>query len=69
MSRRRSSKKNPCSGKSLLISKRDVDSLVRALENVRWCDEDSVWEFGVLLGRWSVRLRSEVLRRVDDFDE
>lgn len=69
MSRRRGRKKNSCDGKSLLVSKREIDSLVRALESVRWCDEDSVWEFGVLLGRWSVRLRSEVLRRSEGFDE
>ena len=67
MSRRRGRKKDLCKGKELLVSKRDVDALVRSLEGVRWCDEDSVWDFGVLLGRWSVRLRSEVLRRsVDD---
>ena len=67
MARSRNRGKDMCKGKELLVPKRDVDGLVRALEGVRWCDEDSVWDFGVLLGRWSVRLRGEVLRRsVDD---
>ena len=67
MARGRNRGKDVCKGKELLVPKRDVDGLVRALDGVRWCDEDSVWELGVLLGRWSVRLRGEVLRRcVDD---
>lgn len=68
MSRRRNGFGKKCKGKELFVSKRDVDSLVRSLEGVVWCDEDSVWDFGVLLGEWSVRLRGEVLRR-SEFDE
>ena len=46
-----------------LLSKREVSKFERLCKSVDWCDEDSVFEFGVELGRWSVRLRSLVLER------
>lgn len=62
MSRKKvSRKRKDCERR--LLSKRDVGVLVRLLDGVDWCDEDSVFDLGVELGRWSVRLRSLVLER------
>lgn len=48
------------------LSKRDKKRLFGLVHSTDWFDEDSVWDCAVELGRFSVRLRSEVLRRVED---
>lgn len=48
------------------LPKRERKRLLSLINGTDWFSEDSVWECGVELGRLSVRLRSEVLRRVDD---
>lgn len=48
------------------LPKRERKRLLSLVHNTDWYDEDSVWECGVELGRFSVRLRAEVLSRVDD---
>lgn len=55
------------SGKSFL-SKRDRKRLLSLVHSTDWRDEDSVWDCGVELCRFSVLLRAEVLRR-GEFDE
>ena len=56
--------KRNCKG---LLSKREIGKFERLCDGVDWCDEDSVFEFGVELGRWSVKLRSLILSKcVDD---
>ena len=55
------------SGKPFL-SKRDRKRLLSLVHGTDWRDEDSVWDCGVELCRFSVLLRSEVLRR-GEFDE
>ena len=52
-----------------LLSKRDIGKFERLCNSVDWCDEDSVFEFGVELGRWSVRLRALVLERSLEGDD
>ena len=55
--------KNGCN--SPFITKKERNKLVGIVGNMDLCDEDSVWDVGVELGLWSVRLRSEVLSRLD----
>jgi len=52
-----------------LLSKREISKFERLCSKVDWCDEDSVFEFGVELGRWSVRLRGLVLEKSLEGDE
>ena len=68
---KRSLKKNRKVYKSdcLLLSKREISKFERLCSGVDWCDEDSVFEFGVELGKWSVRLRALVLERGLEGDE
>lgn len=58
---KRSNKKNGCN--SPFVSKKDRKALFNLINNTDWCDEDSVWDCGVVLGVWSVKLRGEILRR------
>lgn len=61
-------KKN-CSDDKRLLSKREVEKFERLCRRVDWCDEDSVFDFGVELGKWSVRLRSLILSKCVDDEE
>jgi len=61
--------RSSCKDKCRLLSKREVSKFERLCSGVDWCDEDSVFEFGVELGRWSVRLRSLVLERSLEGDD
>jgi hypothetical protein len=47
------------------LSKRDKRRLLGLVNGTDWSDEDSVWECGVELCRFSVMLRAEVLRRAE----
>lgn len=47
------------------LTKRDRKRLLSLVHNTDWSDEDSVWDCGVELCRFSVQLRSEVLRRTE----
>lgn len=47
------------------LSKKDKRRLLGLVHNTDWSDEDSVWECGVQLGKYSVMLRAEVLRRAE----
>ena len=49
----------------LFLSKKDKRRLLGLVHNTDWSDEDSVWECGVELGKFSVMLRGEVLRRAE----
>jgi len=49
----------------LFLSKKDKRRLLGLVHNTDWSDEDSVWECGVELGKFSVMLRAEVLRRAE----
>ena len=49
----------------LFLSKKDKRRLFGLVHNTDWSDEDSVWECGVELGKFSVMLRGEVLRRAE----
>ena len=44
-----------------IVSKKERKELFSLLNNINWCDEDSVFDLGVELGRFSVFLRSRVL--------
>lgn len=48
---------------NVYLDKSSRKELFKRLDNVDWCDEDSVWDIAVELGRLSVSLRSEVLAR------
>ena len=48
------------------LSKKERKELGKLISNVDWCDEDSVWDCGVALREWSVKLRAEILRRNSD---
>ncbi len=50
------------------LPKRERKRLLSLVHGTDWSDEDSVWECGVELGRFSVMLRAEVLRR-GEFDD
>ena len=60
MSRKNKNKNND---KDCFLSKKERNALRSLVGNVDWCDEDSVFGLGVELGKWSVKLRAEVLRR------
>lgn len=47
------------------LSKKDKRRLLGLVHNTDWSDEDSVFNLGVELGRYSVMLRAEVLRRAE----
>ena len=48
---------------NVFLDKHSRKELFKRLDSVDWCDEDSVWDIAVELGRLSVSLRSEVLAR------
>lgn len=47
------------------LSKKDKRRLLGLVHNTDWSDEDSVFNLGVELGKYSVMLRAEVLRRAE----
>ena len=49
----------------LFLSKKDRKKLLSVIYSTDWYDEDSVWDCGVELCRFSVMLRAEVLRRAN----
>lgn len=53
-------------GKSV-VSKKDKKRLYSLVDSVDWSDEDSVFNLGVELGRYSVFLRSRVLELNEEF--
>ena len=57
-------KNNGC--RNPFLVKKDRKRLLSLVHSTDWCDEDAVWDCGVELCRFSVLLRSEVLRRSDD---
>lgn len=48
------------------MSKKEKKKLILMINNTRLNDEDSVYDLAVELCRWSVRLRSEILRRSEE---
>lgn len=58
--------KNNKRGNKSLISKKEMHKLRGLVEGVNVFDEDSVWNLGVELGNWSVKLRSLVLSDGND---
>lgn len=52
-------------GKSF-ISKKERKKLYHLVQDVDWGDEDSVFNLGVELGKYSVFLRSKILEINDD---
>lgn len=48
------------------LSKRDRKMLLKLVHSTDFCDESAVWDCGVELCRFSVLLRSEVLKRSCD---
>ena len=74
MSKKKSSSNNSNKrkGKSncrnVFLDKKSRKELFKDLDSVDWCDEDSVWDIAVELGRLSVQLRSEVLNRSNDVE-
>ena len=61
---RKKKKNNGCTNQ--WISKEDKKKLYSMMSKVDWCDEDSVWDFAVEVGRLSVLLRSDILSHSDD---
>lgn len=57
-------KKSDC-GNSFL-SNRDKKKLIKLVSGLDICDEDSVFDTGVELEHWSIKLRSSVLSRSSD---
>lgn len=45
------------------LTKKERKKLLNTINNVNWSDEDSVWDVGIALNSWSIKIRSEVLRR------
>ena len=56
-------KKSNCNS---LISKKEKKELYTLIGNVDWCDEDSIFDLGIELGRYSVFLRSKVLESKEE---
>ena len=48
------------------MSKKEKKKLILMINNTRLNDEDNVYDLAVELCRWSVRLRSEILRRGEE---
>ena len=48
------------------LSKKEKKELITLVQNVNVKDEDSVWDLGVELCRWSVRLRASILSQSGD---
>ena len=46
-----------------IVTKKERKKLLALIGNTDWSDEDSVWNLGVELGNWSVKIRGEILRR------
>lgn len=47
------------------LSKKEKKELINLVKSVKVDDEDSVWDLGVELCRWSVKLRASVLSSDD----
>lgn len=45
------------------MSKKDKNRLIGMIGNTKLDDEDQIYDLAVELCKWSVRLRSEILRR------
>ena len=45
------------------LSKKDKTRLINKINNTKIDDEEQVFDLAILLCRWSVKLRSEILRR------
>ena len=65
-SKKKKGGKSNCS--NVFLDKKSRRELFKDLDSVDWCDEDSVWDIAVELGRLSVQLRSEVLNRSNDVE-
>ena len=48
------------------MSKKDKHRLIGLIGNTKLDDEDQVYDLAVELCKWSVRLRSEILRRTEE---
>ena len=48
------------------LSKKEKRELLKLIENVNIKDEDSVWDLGVELCRWSVKIRADIITKKDD---
>lgn len=47
------------------MSKKEKKELLNLVQNVKIDEEDSVWDLGVELCRWSVKLRATILSSDD----
>lgn len=47
------------------LSKKEKKELVKLVQNVQVDKEDSVWDLGVELCRWSVKIRASILSNDD----
>ena len=52
--------------KNPLLSRKDKNKLIALIGSLDVCDEDSVFDIGVELEHWSIKLRSLVLSRSSD---
>lgn len=48
------------------MSKKDKHRLIGKINNTKLNDEDQIYDLAVELCRWSVRLRSEILKRSEE---
>lgn len=58
-----SKKKKSNVDKVPFLTKKERKKLISLVSNVDWYDENEVWNVGVSLNTWSVKIRSEILRR------
>lgn len=48
------------------MSKKEKHRLIGKIKNTKLNDEDQIYDLAVELCRWSVRLRSEILKRSEE---
>ena len=51
-----------------ILSKKEKKKLINLINNTNLSNENQIWDLAVELGRYSVKLRAEILRR-HEFDD
>ena len=51
------------------LTKKEKKQLINLVQNVNIKDEDSVWDLGIELSRWSIRLQAKVLTKCSDNEQ